>query len=215
MKVYPVFLNDLDKRRCIVVGGGGEAQRKVEGLLDCEAVVSVIAKQVTDQLQAWAGEGRITWVEREYQTGDLKGAFLVISENADPESNLHIWEDAEAEGALVNVMDDIPHCNFIAGSVVSQGALVVSISTSGVAPALAVRLRERMQRDLGPEYAEFLALMGELRDPMAARYPDFDERRSHWYELVDSDIIDLLREGQPNMARQRVTEIVGKNILAP
>ena len=214
MKGYPVFLIGLSDKRCVVLGGASEAQRKVEGLLDCDAAVTVISAESTEQLSAWAEEGIIVWHKREYQPGDLKDAFLVIATSDNPQTSALIWEEAQVEGTLINVVDDVPHCNFIAGSVVRQGPLTIAISTSGLAPVLAVRLRQRLQGELGPEYAAFLEMMGALREPMATRYPDFQARRKRWYALVDSDIIELLREGRPDLARQRVAEIVGAEVLA-
>lgn len=208
MKPYPVFLIGLADRHCIVIGGRYEAEQKVRGLLECEATVTVISPHLTEALQGWADEGCFTWLKRPFQPGDLRGAFLVIAERADAETNGRIYEEAEAEKALVNVMDDVPHCNFTAGSVVRQGALTVAISTSGAAPTLAVRLRERMQAEFGPEYATFLAWMQALRQPMAERYPSFAERRRRWYELVDSDVLELIRNGRDEEARQRIEEIV-------
>ena len=209
MKPYPVFLIGLEEKRCVVAGGGSEAERKVEGLLECDAAVTVISAEATDRLRHWADDGTITWIPREYEHGDLKGTAIVIATGADPVTNERIWREAKAEGALINVMDDVSRCNFIAGSVVRQGPLKIAISTSGCAPALAVRLRERMEREFGPEFADFLNLMEGLREPLAARYPDFEMRRALWYELVDSDVIDRLREGRPDLARLRVEEIVG------
>ena len=113
---------------------------------------------------------------------------------------------------LVNVMDDVPHCNFVAGSVVRQGDLVVSISTSGAAPALAVRLRQQLETWLGPEYGEFLALMRTLRAPMVARFPAFQERRARWYELVDSDILAHLCAGDIEQADVRVAKILERPV---
>ena len=106
-------------------------------------------------------------------------------------------------------MDDVEHCDFIAGSVVRRGPLTVAISTGGCAPALAVRLREWLQRELGPEYATFLEMMRTVREPMARRYADFDERRTRWYELVDSDIIEHLRAGRTEVARGRLAQLIG------
>jgi siroheme synthase-like protein len=209
MKPYPIFLIGLADRHCIVIGGGHEAEYKVKGLLEVEATVTVISPTLTPALQAGADEGRFTWLQRPYQPGDLRGAFLVIAERHDPLTNTAIWEEAEAEGALVNVMDDVAHCNFVAGSVVRQGPLTISISTSGAAPALSVRLRQQMQADFGPEYATFLEWMQALRQPMAATYDSFRERRERWYELVDSDVLELIRDGRLAEARQQVKEITG------
>jgi siroheme synthase-like protein len=214
VKPYPIFLIGLEHRPCVVVGGGREAEYKVKGLLDCDAAVTVISPDLTEQLRGWAGEDRFIWIDRDYRPGDLRGAFLVISERAGVERNAQIWQEAEAEGALVNVMDDVEHCNFVAGSVVRQGHLTVSISTSGAAPALSVRLRERFEDEFGPEYATFLAWMHDLRPAMAARYPKFQERRERWYALVDSDILDLLRAGDEAAARRRVEELTEIDLIA-
>ncbi len=213
MKPYPIFLIGLENRHCIVIGGGHEAEYKVKGLLDCQATVTVIQATLTPQLMEWAEEGHFTWLQRPYQRGDLRGAFLIIAERADPETNTQIWIEAEAEEALVNVMDDVDHCNFIAGSVIRQGHLTVSISTSGAAPTLAVRLRQQMEKEFGTQYATFLHWMKALRQPMSQHYPSFGERRERWYALVDSDILALLRQECFETARQRVSQITGLTIL--
>lgn len=208
MKGYPVFLNGLDQRRCVVVGGSAEAERKVAGLLECEANITVIAAAVTPQLRAWAEAGRIGWLARSFRRGDLQGAFLVICDGEDPELNAQVWHEGEEEGALVNVMDDIPHCNFIASSVVRRGPLVIAISTGGAAPALAVRLREQLDAQFGAEYAKFLEMMTVLRPIMAQRFPAFAERRARYYALVDSDILALLRAGAPEAADEQLKTLL-------
>jgi siroheme synthase-like protein len=215
MRVYPIFLIGLAKQHCIVVGGGPVAERKVTGLLDAEATVTVISPAVTNQLRLWADAGVITWIPRQYEPGDLQGAFLVMVASDGPQLKARIREEARAEKALLNVADDPDQSTFITGSVVRRGALTVAISTSGCAPALAVRLRQRMERMFGPEYAAFLDLMQQVRGPLAAHYADFQERRARWYALVDADIIDRLREGQLEVARQRIAEIVGEEVRAP
>ncbi len=120
-----------------------------------------------------------------------------------------IWEEAQARGVLLNVVDDVVHSTFVAGSVVRQGPLTLSISTSGYAPTLAVRLRRQLEREFGPEYAALLELLRELREPLAARYPSVQERRALWAQLLDSDILDLLRADQPDLARQLAAILVG------
>jgi siroheme synthase-like protein len=212
LKPFPIYLIGLENRHCIVVGGGKEAEQKVKGLLECEATVSVISPVLTPGLQKWAEDGRFTWLNRFYQPGDLKGAYLVFAERSDPERDAALFEEAEAEKTLVNTIDDLPHCTFIAGSVVRQGPLVITISTSGAAPALAVRLRERFEKEFGAEYAEFLELMFSLREPIASIIPEFGERRERWYRLVDSDILDLLREKDQGQVRDRIVDIFGEEM---
>ncbi|HUF09015.1 MAG TPA: bifunctional precorrin-2 dehydrogenase/sirohydrochlorin ferrochelatase [Rhodothermales bacterium] len=209
MKPYPIFLCDLDRRRCVVIGGDHEAQRKVGGLLEVDAKVVVISEALTPGLRAMADEGRVEWIPRDYEEGDLEGAFLVIVSERNPERTEPIWQEANREGALINAMDDVPHCTFVAGSTIRRGPLVVSISTSGAAPAVAVRLRQTLEQRLGPEYGEYLELLASLREEMVDRYPDFDERRGIWYELADSRLLDLVREGRQEEALRRIEALSG------
>ncbi len=170
MQYYPVYL-DLRGRRVVVVGGGTLAEEKVKGLLEAGAAVTVIAPRLNEALQGWADEGLVEWHAREYAPGDLAGAFMAISSLNAPEVGEPFWEEATELGILANVMDDVPHCNFIAASILRRGDLTITVSTSGKAPALAVRLRQRLERELGDEYARFLELAGSIREPLAARFP--------------------------------------------
>ena len=208
LKTYPLFLIGLDRRRCVVLGGGEEAEHKVDGLLACDARVTLIAAEITDSLRHHVDLGRIEWVERDYQPGDLHGAFLAIAAGFDHELNAAAWQEAEAERVLMNAADDVQHCSYIAGSVVRRGPLAVAISTGGCAPALAVRLRQRLERMLGAEYDLFLRWMWDLRDVIARRHTDFADRRRLWYRLVDSDILGLLRSGRILQARCRLHAVL-------
>lgn len=205
---YPVFL-DLRDRPCVVVGGDAAAGAKVEALVAAGARVTVVAPELVPSLAELVANGTARHLARSYRTGDLAGAFLAISVLADPAVNQPFWEEAEARGIPANVMDDVPRCSFIAPSIVRRGHLAVAISTAGKAPALAVRLRETLERLLGPEHARFLELAGSLRGRLAERHPDFATRRALWYRLVDSDVLDLLARGREETAVERVREITG------
>jgi len=209
MDVYPIFLVGLETRQCLIIGGGVEAQRKAAGLLEINAAVTVFSATLTEQLHTWADEGLITWIARAYEPGDLQDAWLVIVTEHDAPTIAAIWEEAQTRGVLLNVVDDVVHSTFVAGSVVRQGPLTLSISTSGYAPTLAVRLRRQLEREFGPEYAALLELLRELREPLAERYPSVQERRALWARLLDSDILDLLRADQPDLARQLAAILVG------
>lgn len=187
MYPYPVFL-DLRGRPCLVVGSGPLAEEKVHGLCAAGAVVTH---------------------RQGYEEGDLDGMVLAIVCAQPPDVTETIWQEALRRNVLINTVDDIPHCGFLAPSVVRRGDLAVAISTNGKAPALAVRLRQRLEGELGEEYGRFLALAGTVRTPLAARRPDFGERRELWYRLVDSDVLDLLRQGDEEAARARFEEILG------
>lgn len=208
-RYYPVFL-DLRGRLCVVVGGDRAALWKVEGLLASGARVRLIAAEPIPELAELAArEPSIEHRVREYRRGDLDGAFLALSVIATPEIAAPFWAEAEALGIPANVMDDVPRCSFIAPSIVRRGDLAVAISTAGRAPALAVRLRERLERELGGHHARFLELAGALRAPMAERHPPFETRRELWYRLVDSDVLDLLARGNEAAAVERIEEVTG------
>ena len=205
---YPVYIQ-LQEQLCVVIGGGKIAEGKVEGLLAADARVTVVSPNLTSRLHELAEQGQIKYISRAYQLGDLAGAFLVICATDQPEINHQVWEAASANQQLVNVVDDTPHCNFIAPAILRKGDLMIAISTGGKAPALAVRLKEQLQKEIGPEYERFLELAGQLREPLAHHIPDFETRKSLWYDLVDSDVLDLLAHGDEPAAMERISQVVG------
>ena len=205
---YPVYI-ELRDQPCVVIGGGKIAEAKVDGLLAAQAKVTVISPNLTAYLRKLAEQEQMTYLSRSYQPGDLIGAFLVICATDQPEINHQVWQEATANRQLVNVVDDTPRCNFIAPSILRKGDLTIAISTGGKAPALAVRLKERLQRELGPEYERFLQLAGQLRAQLARHVPDFDRRKELWYELVDSEILEVLARGDEASAREIISRVIG------
>ena len=214
MNVYPIFLTDLHSRRCLVIGGDCEAERKVEGLLAANASVTVISETLTDNMTLWVNQYRIAWLPRAWQPGDLEGAWLTIATTRDGALAARLKDEAEQHGVLLNVTDDVPHSNFVAGSVMRRGSLTIAVSTSGCSPALAARIRQQMEQRFGPEYADFLELLGELRQPVSARYPSSEARKALWTQLLDSDVLDLLRNGQPEEARRLASKLAGLTNVA-
>ncbi|HEX7186288.1 MAG TPA: bifunctional precorrin-2 dehydrogenase/sirohydrochlorin ferrochelatase [Thermoanaerobaculia bacterium] len=208
MQHYPVYL-DLRVRPCVVIGGGSLAEEKVKGLLASGAVVTVVSPGLTPELEELVESSRIVHVPRGYQPGDLEDAFLAIVCDQPLETREAVWKEALRRRVLVNTVDDVARCDFIAPAIVRRGDLSIAISTGGKAPALAVRLRQWLERQLGEEYGRFLALAGTVRTALAERWPDFATRRDLWYRLVDSDVIDLLRKGEDEAAAGRFQEILG------
>lgn len=208
MPHYPVYL-DLEGRACAVFGGCAMAEEKARGLLAAGARLTVFALELTPGLADLAASGALCHEPRDYRLGDLAGVFLAVVTVADRTLRDTIWSEAEAGNVLLNTVDDVPRCNFIAPAVVRRGDLAVAISTGGKAPALAVRLRQELEGRLGDEHARFLDLAGRVRAPLARRHPDFAARRERWYRLVDSDVLDLLRHGEEDAALARFEEILG------
>ena len=160
---FPVFLN-LKDRLCIVIGGGKVAERKVENLLKVKAKIKVISPELTFKLKKLVEEGKIEWEKRKYQKGDLNSAWLVIAATNDPEVQKEIYKEAEERHIFCNVVDVPELCSFIVPSIIKRGPLIIAISTSGVSPAVARRLRETLEELIGEEYEFYLELMKNLRE---------------------------------------------------
>ncbi|MCC7118829.1 MAG: bifunctional precorrin-2 dehydrogenase/sirohydrochlorin ferrochelatase [Anaerolineales bacterium] len=205
---YPVYIQ-LENQPCIVIGGGKIAEGKVEGLLESGAIVEVISPALTPRLQELTARQKIKHQERDYRSGDLTGAFMVICATNIPAVNQQVWDEANENHQLVNVVDDTPRCNFIAPAILRNGDLTIAISTSGKAPALAVRLKEKIQKQIGPENARFLEIAGQLREPLARHIPDFETRKKLWYQIVDSDVLQLIADGNESAALDGISQIVG------
>src|SRR5881628_1010317 len=162
MTFYPVFLN-LRGRRAVVIGGGAVAEQKVRGLLAAGAHVTVVSPETTVGLSTLAAENGIELRRRPYRAGDLAGAWLAIAATDQRDTNRAVWTDAERAGVLLNAVDDLKHCSFIAPAIHREGDITVAVSTAGKSPALAVRLRDRIARLVGPAEARLCDLLGEMR----------------------------------------------------
>lgn len=201
---YPIFL-DLSGKKCLVAGEGPEIAFKVQALVGAQANVRYVNPHAEPAIETLAATGLIHWDAREFEPADLDDAFLVITDSAD---NARIFEMAEQRGILCNAVDDPEHCRFSFGSVHRQGDLTIAISTNGWAPAVAVRLKERLQREIGPEYAEFIEILKQLRPEVTARVSDFQRRRELWYRLVDSEALAMLSAGRFDDAAELVRQLM-------
>jgi precorrin-2 dehydrogenase/sirohydrochlorin ferrochelatase len=184
-------------RRCLVVGGGDVGLEKVEGLLTCDARVTLVAPEAHPALAALADEGSIDWHARGYETSDLDAAFLVIAATGDSELNIAVHDDAEARAMLVNVVDVPPLCNFILPAIVRSGPLAIAISTAGASPALAKRMKREIAEQYGEHYARLAVILNDARGWAKATLPTFQERKEFFEAIVggEPDPIALLRDG--------------------
>jgi precorrin-2 dehydrogenase len=196
---------DLKGRRCVVVGGGQVAERKVGMLLEHQAAVTVISPTLSRRLQHLADQGAIQTITRNYQTGDLKGALLVIAATDDPSINTAVAEQGRKQRALVNVVDDPGHSDFIVPSMVRRGDITIAISTAGKSPALARKLRSILEASLPAEYASLVTLVSEVRQELAQRQSPVDS--DVWQKCLDIDIlVGLIKKGQIEQARQKLVD---------
>jgi siroheme synthase-like protein len=198
----------LTGRRCVVVGGGDVGLEKVEGLLACDADVTLIAPEAHPELVQLALEGSIRWHQRDYEIGDLDGALIAIAATDDTDLNIRVFEDAEARAMLVNVVDVPPLCNFILPAIVRTGPLAVAISTAGASPALAKRMKREIAELFGEPYAMLAVLLGEARGWAKATLPTYQDRKEFFESIVngDPDPIELLRTGDIERVRELISE---------
>jgi precorrin-2 dehydrogenase/sirohydrochlorin ferrochelatase len=208
MSGYPITLVGLAEARCVVVGGGQVAARKVAALCQAGARPVVISPAVGETLQRQAEAGEIELIPRGYEAGDLLDARLVIAATDDPYTNETVWQEARARGILINVVDDPAHCNFYVPATVRRGPLTLSISTGGTSPALARRIRQNLEEEYDTVYERYLALLGGLRPVIQETVSDAAHRKAVWDDLLDSQILELLRSGAYVAAQARASEIV-------
>jgi len=206
---FPVFL-DVTGKRCLVTGQGPEVVSKVKALIDAGAETTYINPTAVPEIEQWTTLDLMAWTPRAIEPADLAGCFLIITAHKD---NSKIFRLAEERGILCNSVDDPEHCRFSFGSVHRRGDLSIAISTNGWAPALAVRLRQRLESEIGPEYGALLALLKEARPIITRRIGDFARRRDLWYQIVDSTVLAKLREGQERAAAEEMRELIEQAIL--
>lgn len=206
-RMYPIFI-DVAGRKVLVVGGGNVAQRKAESLLGAGAKVLLVSPVVTERIEALGTTDTLEIQKRAYCDGDVAGAYLVIAATGDEQVNRAVFAEANRQGVFCNVVDVPELCSFHVPSVVRRGPLQIAISTSGVSPALAKRLRKELEGQFGEYYETFLAGLAELRSYVKQKYPDDPPRRSEVLEqFVNSEALELLRQGDTARFQKMIKDI--------
>jgi siroheme synthase-like protein len=186
-------------RRSVVIGGGDIGLEKVEGLLACDADVTLIAPVAHPELEALAAEGSIRWVKRPYAGAeDLEGVFMAIACTDDSEVNIGVFDDAEKRAMLVNIVDVPPLCNFILPAIVRSGPLAIAISTAGASPALAKRMKREIAELFGEEYARLAVILNDARGWAKGTLPTYQDRKEFFEGIVNGepDPVELIRDGR-------------------
>lgn len=196
---YPLFLN-VSGKKCVVVGGGQVALRKVEAFLSHGADVEVISPDLCSGLHRLADNGEIAALRRHYQSGDLAGALIVVAATDDRSINIEVAKKAKESAVLANVVDDADNSDFIVPSSVRRGDITIAISTAGRSPALARKIRSRLEKEFGDEYAALALLIDEVRTEVKRQHINING--DDWQEALDLDLmIDLIKKGDGEKAR--------------
>ncbi|UJS18104.1 MAG: bifunctional precorrin-2 dehydrogenase/sirohydrochlorin ferrochelatase [Candidatus Jettenia sp.] len=208
-KYYPIFLNIQDKK-CVVIGGGNVAWRKVCSLKEAGARVTVVSPEFCPELEK---ETEIERIKQKYDKEFLKEALVVIASTDDEEVNKRIYSDAMEKGILVNVVDKPEFCSFIVPSSMVRGDLCISISTGGASPALARNIREYLEKQFGNEYDEFTKLLSEMRRKVLSEIMDESIRRDILQQIAALDMLEVVKEKGILEAKKRMLEIISEKIL--
>ncbi|MEN6318683.1 MAG: bifunctional precorrin-2 dehydrogenase/sirohydrochlorin ferrochelatase [Syntrophaceae bacterium] len=211
MKYYPIYLDITDKR-CIVIGGGDVAERKVERLLEFGASVVVVGKTLTRTLEGMKHDGRIEHINADYNINLIDGAFLVIGATDSDDTNSTISRNAKQKGILVNIVDDPDKCDFILPSLFTRGDLLISISTGGKSPALAKKIRQEMEKYYGPEFQILVTIMGSLREKLLLKGYSSDTNKRLFESVIDSDILQYIQNKDWEKVKKTVYDSTGVEI---
>lgn len=213
MAFYPVSL-EIEDKPCVVVGGGRVAERKVHGLLACGARLRVVSPELTEGLASLVKGGRIAWLERGYQEGDLDGAFLVIAATDDRDVQLRVHREAVDRKIWLNVADVPELCSFILPATVRQGDLTISISTGGKSPALARHLRIDLEKSFGEEYKLLVDILGILRPAVLAAGGTHAENEILFNRLFGEEVLSWIRHRQWEKLKEYLRTVLGEEVPA-
>jgi len=209
LKYYPVFWN-IAGRKCVVVGGGDVAARKVTRLLDCNAKVCVVSPGLVPELEELKRNRLIDHVNDAYESKYLNGAVLVIGATDDEKINDAISKDAKEKNLPVNIVDDPQKCDFILPSLIERGDLTIACSTGGQSPALARYLREELELVYGEEYAVLASILGQLRTKMEK---NAGVGKTWFNQLMSAGLLDAIRIRDTRKVKTIVRDITGEEII--
>jgi uroporphyrin-III C-methyltransferase/precorrin-2 dehydrogenase/sirohydrochlorin ferrochelatase len=206
-EIYPAFLR-LEGWLAVIIGGGAVAEEKAHGLLKAGCRVRVVSRDVTPGLDELARDKRVKLHRRDYRAGDLRGAHLVFATTLESSLNAAVSREAQQRRVLLNAVDEMQYCDFIAPSVHRHGDVVIGISTSGRSPALAVHLRHLIARVVGPEYGRLASLLGSLREHVRSVIPDASDRIAYWRKLAVRENVDAIRRGDAATVQRRALALL-------
>ena len=180
----------LAGRQVLVVGAGNVGEGKIAGFLDTGARIRVVAREATAVVHDWARAGQIELELRSFSAQDLDVAFLAVVATSSPDLNEFIYREAQLRGVLCNAVDVPELCDFFYPAVVSRGDLQIAISTSGQSPSLAQKLRQQLEQQFGPGYADWVAELGETRRLVQASDLAPERKRELLHSLASREALE-------------------------
>ena len=211
MAFYPINLN-ISNRRCLVVGGGAVAARKIEALLFSEALVRVVSPEVCRKISAFAKSGQIEWVRREYRDSDLEGVFLVFAVTNQPIVQDQITMQAKKSGVLLNSADRPDQCDFQVPAKIRRGDLLIAVSTGGASPALSTQIKHRLYLEFGPEYGVLVDLLANIRRQVVGSPWESETNRELFQRILEQPLQEMIREERWDELQVSLETILPDNV---
>jgi uroporphyrin-III C-methyltransferase / precorrin-2 dehydrogenase / sirohydrochlorin ferrochelatase len=214
MQALPIFFN-IAQRRCLVIGGGDVATRKVTMLLKAQGNVVVISPELTSELQQMLEKNEIEYVRDSFSPEQLTGACLVIAATDDELVNEEVSVAAKRMNIPVNVVDAPALCTFTMGSIIDRSPVVIAVSSEGNAPVLARHIRSKIETMLPAAYGRIATIAGEFRDQVKARFSTTQSRRRFWENVLNGPLVERVLSGQEQAARELLGELLTQSDDAP
>ena len=203
---YPIQLH-IQSKACTVIGGGNVALRKVKSLLQAGAKITLVAPQLTPELLDYAKNGLITLLQRDFLPGDTKGAFLVIAATNNASVNEAIASEAASHNQLVNVTSNPDLGNFTVPGTLQKGNLVFTVATGGT-PALTKLITRELHDSYGDNFAAFADFLLEIRKNIKNIPSTSQEREKLWQNMLTPKIMQLVRTGNIEKAKESITNAI-------
>ncbi|MFQ5982410.1 MAG: siroheme synthase CysG [Woeseiaceae bacterium] len=207
MDYLPAFLN-LKDRSCLLVGGGAVASRKAELLLAAGARVTIVAPAISQKLADYVASGRIDHRARRFRPSDVDDRWLVVNASDDPELGRQVFEAASDAGIFCNSVDDTANCSYVTPAIIDRSPVIVAVSSGGVAPLLARKIRAQIETILPARLGQLAALAGEWRDRVKSRIGDLLGRRRFWEQVFDGTVYEDVASGRIQSARRNIASLI-------
>ncbi len=205
MDYLPLFL-DVKTKPCLIVGGGVIATRKVALLARAQAKITIVAPEISTELQCKVDEGIISWQQKSFVPEDLQGYQLVFAATDDRKVNAEIAMLCREQSILVNAADDTKNCDFILPSIIDRSPVQIAVSTGGASPVLARMLRTKLENCTPTAYGQLAKLIERNRLDVKAKFASVDQRRKFWEQVLQGPIAELVFAGQVSTAQKLLTE---------
>ncbi len=207
MQALPIFIN-ITHRRCVVIGGGDVAARKVTMLLKANAAVVLYSPELCHELSDLVNAEKITHINTSFEPNQLEEACLVIAATDDEAVNISVSLAAKALNIPVNVVDSPALCTFTMASIVERSPIVIAISSEGNAPVLARYIRAKIETMLPASYGRIAEIAGEFRDKVKAKFTTTQQRRIFWEDILQGPIVECILSGQDEAARRALEDVL-------